>query len=175
MSAIELARAGFDDVVIYEKADRLGGTWRDNTYPGVACDVPSHLYSYSFELNADWSRCYSPGPEIQAYCERVAERYGLGRYLRFGTEVERLDFDGGRWRIQLSDGSKHSADVVVSALGGLHRPHVPEFKGLERFEGVHFHTSRWDHAHDLTGRRVAVIGSAASAIQVVPSIAERTA
>lgn len=172
---IQLERAGIRSFQIFEKCQRVGGTWRDNTYPGVACDVPSHLYSYSFELNADWSRCYSPGAEIQAYCERVAERYGLARYLRFGAEVERLDFDGGRWRIRLSDGTEHRADVVVSALGGLHRPLVPEFKGLERFEGVHFHTSRWNHAHDLTGRRVAVIGSAASAIQVVPSIAERTA
>jgi cation diffusion facilitator CzcD-associated flavoprotein CzcO len=172
---IQLERAGIRSYQIFEKSDRVGGTWRDNTYPGVACDVPSHLYSYSFELNPDWSRLYSPGAEIQTYCERVAERYALGSHLRFGAEVEHLAFEDGRWRIQLRDGAVHRADVVVSAMGGLHRPFQPEFPGLDRFEGVHFHSARWNHAHDLTGRRVAVIGSAASAIQIVPTIAERTA
>ena len=171
---IQLQRAGIRSFQIFEKCHRVGGTWRDNTYPGVACDVPSHLYSYSFELNPDWSRLYSPGAEIQAYCERVAERYELGPHLRFGAEVERLYFDSGRWRIRLSDGQEHPADVVVSAMGGLHRPFTPELPGIERFEGVHFHSARWNHAHDLTGRRVAVIGSAASAIQIVPQIAART-
>jgi cation diffusion facilitator CzcD-associated flavoprotein CzcO len=172
---IQLERAGIRSFQIFEKCDRVGGTWRDNTYPGVACDVPSHLYSYSFELNPDWSRLYSPGGEIQAYCERVAERYALGSHLRFGAEVERIEFAGGRWRIGLRGGEEHSADVVVSAMGGLHQPYLPEFPGIERFEGRHFHSARWDHDHDLTGRRVAVIGSAASAIQIVPSIAARTA
>ena len=172
---IQLRRAGVRSFQIFEKEDRVGGTWRDNTYPGVACDVPSHLYSYSFDLNPDWSRLYSPGGEIQAYCERVAERHGLGAHLRFGTEVERVAFEDGRWRIRLRGGAEHQADVVVSAMGGLHRPFVPGFEGVERYEGVHFHSARWNHAHDLTGRRVAVVGSAASAIQIVPSIAERVA
>jgi cation diffusion facilitator CzcD-associated flavoprotein CzcO len=172
---IQLRRAGIRSFQIFEKEDRVGGTWRDNTYPGVACDVPSHLYSYSFDLNPDWSRLYSPGGEIQAYCERVAERHELGAHLRFGTEVERIAFEDGRWRIRLRDGAEHQADVVVSAMGGLHRPFTPKLEGVERYEGVHFHSARWNHAHDLTGQRVAVIGSAASAIQIVPSIAEQVA
>jgi len=171
---IQLARAGIQSFEIFEKADRVGGTWRDNSYPGVACDVPSHLYSYSFELNPDWSRRFSPGDEIQDYCERVAEKYGLGPHLRFGAEVERAEFDAGSWRIRLTNGEEHRADVVVGALGGLHRPHTPEFVGLETFEGTHFHSARWNHDHDLRGRRVAVIGSAASAVQIVPAIADRT-
>ncbi len=171
---IQLKQAGIDSFTILEKTDNVGGTWRDNTYPGVACDVPSHLYSYSFELNPDWSRAFPPGWEIQGYCERTAAKYGLGPHLRFGSEVERVERRDGRWRIQLAGGEELAADVVVSALGGLHKPNVPKLPGLDGFAGVHFHSARWNHEHDLTGRRVAVIGSAASAIQVVPQIAPAT-
>jgi len=168
---IQLLRAGIRSFRIFEKADRVGGTWRDNSYPGVACDVPSHLYSYSFELNPDWSRVYSPGPEIQSYCEQVAEKYGLGEHLRFATEVVEARFQNGCWKLRDANGGEYEADIMVSALGGLHRPHVPEFAGLSDFEGETFHSARWNHAHNLTGRTVAVIGSAASAIQLVPEIA----
>lgn len=170
---IELKKAGIQSFTILEKADRVGGTWRDNIYPGVACDVPSHLYSYSFELNPDWSRAFSPGSEIQEYCERCAEKYELGPHLRFGQEVEHVDFDDerGRWRIRTSSGSELEVDVVVSALGGLHIPKLPEIRGMEDFAGVSFHSARWNTEHDLAGRKVAVIGSAASAIQIVPEIA----
>ena len=168
---IALRDAGITNFRIFEKADRVGGTWRENSYPGVACDVPSHLYSYSFELNPDWSRTFSPGAEIQEYCERVARKYELGAHLVLGAEVTSVAFQGGSWRIWLASGEEHCADVVVSALGGLHEPHVPRFEGLDRFRGMHFHSARWNHAHDLRGRRVAVVGSAASAVQLVPQIA----
>ncbi len=168
---IQLSRAGIRSFEIFEKAERVGGTWRDNTYPGVACDIPSHLYSYSFELNPDWSRLFAPGEEIQRYCERVAAKYGLHEYLRFGCEIVAADFTDGHWTLRDTSGATHHCDVLVSAMGGLHRPHVPDFPGLESFEGVHFHSARWNHSHALAGRRVAVIGSAASAIQLVPEIA----
>jgi cation diffusion facilitator CzcD-associated flavoprotein CzcO len=171
---IQLKRAGIASFTIFEKTDNVGGTWRDNRYPGVACDVPSHLYSFSFELNPEWSRAYSPGWEIQQYCERCAEKYGLGPHLRFGMEIARLEFVDDRWRIRTTGGEEFCADVVVSALGGLHRPNVPDFPGLETFSGAHFHSARWNREHDLRGRRVAVIGSAASAIQIVPQIARET-
>ncbi len=170
---ILLKRAGIHSFTILEKSERVGGTWRDNTYPGVACDVPSHLYSFSFELNPDWSRVFPPGWEIQEYCERTAAKYGLGPHLRFGREVERLAFRDGRWSIRTNDGEELRADVVVSGLGGLHRPNLPDLPGLEQFRGVHFHSARWNHDHDMTGRRVAVIGSAASAIQLVPRSATK--
>jgi cation diffusion facilitator CzcD-associated flavoprotein CzcO len=150
----------------------VGGTWRDNVYPGVACDVPSHLYSYSFELNPEWSRVYSPGWEIQQYCEHCADKYGLGPHLRFGTVVEHVEYTGQDWCVRMRGGEELRADFVVSALGGLHKPHIAKIPGAEVFEGVAFHSAEWPQGHDLTGRRVAIIGSAASAIQIAPEIAE---
>ncbi|MEZ4215322.1 MAG: NAD(P)/FAD-dependent oxidoreductase [Myxococcota bacterium] len=170
---IRLREAGIASFAIYEKADRVGGTWRDNVYPGICCDVPSHLYSFSFAPNPDWSRLYAPGEEIQAYCERVARDFGLAPHLRFGAEVVRVDWTGDEWRIAFADGSEERADFVVSGLGALHRPSTPAIPGLERFRGASFHSARWDTAHDVAGERVAVVGSAASAIQIVPEIAGR--
>jgi cation diffusion facilitator CzcD-associated flavoprotein CzcO len=158
-----------------EKAEALGGVWRDNTYPGATCDVPSQLYSFSFEPNPDWSRRYSPQPEILDYLERCVDRYGLRPNLRLGTEVRdaELDEGSGRWRIETAGGETVEADVLVSACGQLSRPALSRIEGADRFEGPIFHTAQWDHEVDLDGKRVAVIGTGASTIQVVPAIAGR--
>ena len=173
--AMTLKRAGIDSFTILEKAEGIGGVWRDNTYPGAACDVPSHLYSFSFEPNPDWSRVYSPQSEILDYLERCVEEYGIGPNLRLGVEVERADFDeeSRRWRIETGGGETIEADVLVSACGQLSRPALSRIPGADRFEGPIFHTARWDHDVELDGKRVAVIGTGASTIQVVPAIASR--
>jgi cation diffusion facilitator CzcD-associated flavoprotein CzcO/acetyl esterase/lipase len=173
--AIKLRKLGIDSLTIFEKGERVGGVWRDNTYPGAACDVPSQLYSFSFEPNPGWSRRYSPQPEILDYLERSVEKYGLGPSLRLGTEVTRAAFDerSGRWRIETAGGETVEADVLVSACGQLSRPAANRIPGSEGFKGPIFHTARWDHEIDLDGKRVAVIGTGASTIQVVPAIAER--
>ena len=171
---IDLRRAGIDSFVIFEKAETAGGTWRENTYPGAACDAPSHLYSFSFEPNPDWSQRYAPQAEILAYLEGCVEKYGVRPHLRLGSEVIAVDFDAGRgtWRIA-TDRGDWEARVVVAACGQLSRPAYPRIPGLDRFEGKLFHSAQWDHGHDLTGRRVAVVGTGASAIQFVPAIAPR--
>lgn len=168
---VQLRRHGCGDFVILEKAGAVGGTWRENTYPGVACDVPSHVYSFSFELNPDWSHAFSGGKEIQAYCERCVERYGLAPHIRFHSPVREVEFDGGRWRIRLEGGDALTADLVVSGLGGLHEPRHADLAGRDDFAGPLFHTAEWDHACDLRGRRVALVGTGASAAQVLPAIA----
>lgn len=173
--AIRLKQRGVKSFALLEKAGRVGGTWRENTYPGVACDVPSHLYSFSFEQNPEWSRVFAPGWEIQKYCERCVETYGLASHLRLGTEVRDVRFEDGRWRVETSDGFTLFADCVVSALGGLHRPNRPSFPGQASFRGRLFHSAEWDHACDMRGKRVGVVGSGASAIQIVPAIAPDTA
>jgi cation diffusion facilitator CzcD-associated flavoprotein CzcO len=173
LAAIELERAGYRDVAVYEKADRLGGTWRENTYPGIACDVPSHFYSYSFALNPDWSHRFSPGAEIQAYFEDVARRYGVAERVRFGAEVVRCAFEGGRWQLVLSDGSRDAADVVIAATGVLHHPAYPDIEGLDSFAGACFHSARWDHSVPLEGARVGVIGTGSSAIQITSALVDR--
>ena len=145
LSVIKLREAGIDDVTVYEKADRLGGTWRENTYPGIACDVPSHLYCYSFALNPDWSHRYSPGAEIQAYFEQVARDHDVERDIRFGDAVQRLEYAGGCWRLTTESGHTDQVDVVIAATGVLHQPSVPEIDGLHDFAGVIFHSARWDH------------------------------
>jgi cation diffusion facilitator CzcD-associated flavoprotein CzcO len=175
LSAIKLREAGLDDFVIYEKADRLGGTWRENTYPGIACDVPSHLYSYSFALNPNWSRQFSPGAEIQAYFEDVARRYEVDSRIRFGEEVERCVFEDGRWRIETATGTTDVADFVIAATGVLHHPAIPEFEGLDSFAGAVFHSARWDHGVELAGARLGVVGTGSSAIQIVAALVERVA
>lgn len=173
LAAIKLEEAGFDDFVIYEKADRLGGTWRENTYPGLSCDVPSHFYSYSFALNPDWSHRFSPGPEILAYFEDVARRYGVDKRIRYGKEVERSAFNGGRWRLVTRDGSTDEADFVIAATGVLHHPAYPDIAGLGAFAGPCFHSARWDHGVPLAGKRIGVIGTGSSAIQIVTALVDR--
>jgi cation diffusion facilitator CzcD-associated flavoprotein CzcO/acetyl esterase/lipase len=172
---ITLKRAGIDSFTIFEKAAGVGGVWRDNTYPGLTCDIPSHLYSFSFEPNPDWSRTYSPQPEILAYLERCVEKYGLDGNLRLGTEVERADFnaESGRWRVVTRDGDQTEFDLLVSSCGQLSRPALTRIPGADRFKGPIFHTARWEHDLDLTDKQVAVIGTGASTIQVVPAIADR--
>lgn len=168
---IKLRQRGITDFVMLEKASAVGGTWRENTYPGIACDVPSHLYSYSFELNPEWTHSFSPGAEIWAYCERCVDKYGLTPHLRFNSEVADAQFIDGRWHITTRDGAKIVADVLVSGLGGLHCPNRPDITGNASFSGTQFHTAQWDHDHDLKGRHVAMIGTGASAAQVLPNIA----
>ncbi|HWJ61412.1 MAG TPA: NAD(P)/FAD-dependent oxidoreductase [Acidimicrobiales bacterium] len=172
--ACRLRQAGIESFTIYEKADAVGGTWRDNTYPGAACDVPSHLYSLSFAPKTDWTRKFPEQPEILGYLNEVTDRFGLRPHLRLGTELTEAtwDDDAACWRLAFADGSTDVADVVVAATGQLNRPQIPVIPGLDDFEGTVFHSARWDHDHDLTGRDVAVIGIGASAIQFVPEIAK---
>jgi len=173
--AIALKKAGTQTFRVFEKADDLGGTWRDNRYPGCACDVPSHLYSFSFEQNPDWSRSYSPQPEIWRYMKQCAGKYGIGAHMRFGAAVTEARFDEANhfWRITLASGETITARALVSGVGALHLPAFPKIKGLENFAGRAFHSSEWDETADLTGQRVGVIGTGASAIQIVPAIAAR--
>jgi cation diffusion facilitator CzcD-associated flavoprotein CzcO len=176
-AAIRLRKAGIDSFTIFERAGEIGGTWRDNTYPGAACDVPSHVYSFSFEPNPDWSRAFSESAEIQAYLLRVVEKWGLREHLRLDTEIAEARFDeaAGSWTLTTGAGERVAARVVISGVGGLVDPKFPEIKGLRSFLGESIHTARWNHDYDLAGKRVAVIGTGASAIQVVPSIAPRVA
>lgn len=175
--AIRLKRAGIDDFVILEKAGEVGGTWRDNSYPGAACDVPSHLYSYSFERKFDWSRKFAPQAEILDYLRHCARKYALLPHIRFDTEVRAAHFDEAakRWELTTAAGEPLSAQILITACGQLNRPAYPELPGMERFQGKAFHSARWDHDYDLTGKQVAVIGTGASAIQFVPRIAAQVA
>ena len=197
--AIALKKAGFDDFVVLEKSEDLGGTWHHNQYPGCACDVPSPLYSYSFELNPSWSRLFAPQQEIWDYLRMCARKYGVDEHIRYGCAVEHLDWDDGarRWNIATSRvagdgqgggdvgdgrdvgdvgdgrGEDYRARAVVAGAGALHLPSLPDIPGAERFGGAAFHSSQWDSSLDLGGKRVAVIGTGASAIQFIPEIAER--
>ncbi|GHG54309.1 cyclohexanone monooxygenase [Streptomyces griseocarneus] len=175
-AAVRLRQEGFDDLVVLEKARDVGGTWRDNTYPGCACDVPATLYSYSFAPGPGWSRLFAGQREIHGYLRATAERYGVGEVLRCGVRVLRARWDraSARWQLDTTDGPYRAA-VLVLATGPWHRPRLPDLPGLGGFAGPVFHTARWDHGVDLTGRRVAVVGTGASAVQVVPEIQERTA
>lgn len=170
-AAVRLRREGVTDFVVLERADSVGGTWRDNSYPGCACDVPSHLYSFSFAPNPDWPRTFSGQEHIRAYLEHVADVFRLRPHIRFNSEVKRMTWDGQllRWDIETSSG-RLSADVVVSATGPLSDPKIPDIPGLDSFPGKVFHSARWDHDHDLRGKRVAMVGTGASAIQIVPAI-----
>jgi cation diffusion facilitator CzcD-associated flavoprotein CzcO len=176
-AGVELRRAGITDFLILEKADRVGGTWRENTYPGAACDVPSHLYSYSFEPNPRWSRAYGGQPEILAYLEHCADTYGLRQHLRFGEAVADAVWNDAAacWDIATSSGERLQARALLLGNGALHIPSLPDIPGLEAFRGTRFHSARWNHGYELAGKRVAVIGTGASAIQFVPQIAPKVA
>jgi len=175
--AIRLAKSRRRDFVLFEASDGVGGTWRSNTYPGAACDVPSHLYSYSFALKPDWSRTYAAQPEILRYFEECAERFGIARHVRPHTRITSAHWQEGRKRWHLTDsaGSRYEADVLVSAVGTFAMPSRPDILGLDSFVGPCFHSARWEHEHDLAGRRVAVIGTGASAAQIVPELAKAAA
>ncbi|HKT00561.1 MAG TPA: FAD-dependent oxidoreductase [Rugosimonospora sp.] len=170
-TAIRLAQRGYRDFLVFEQAGDVGGTWRDNTYPGCACDVPSNLYSFSFALNPGWSNSYSGQPEIWAYLRACTQRFGLGPHLRLGHAVAEATWDepARRWRL-VTSGGVYTARVLVAATGPLSDPSTPDIPGLATFAGTTFHSARWRHDHDLTGRRVAVIGTGASAIQFIPQI-----
>ncbi|MFD0360014.1 flavin-containing monooxygenase [Nocardia sp. GCM10030253] len=174
-AALELKRRGYDRFTIIDKAAGLGGVWRDNTYPGAACDAPSDLYSFSFAPNAHWPKRFAQQPDILAYMHDVAERNGLGEHLRFGVEVVSADFDTDRgvWQVATAAGEVLEAEVFVPAVGQLSRPVLPDIAGMDLFGGDAFHSARWDHRVDLTGKRVAIIGTGASAIQIVPAIAPK--
>lgn len=176
-AAIKLKQQGVGQLTIFEKAADIGGVWRDNVYPGAACDVPSHLYSFSFEPKPDWSRRYAEQPEIHAYIKYCATKYGVYRHLRLNAEVCEARFDPVRalWCITLHNGEQHEAQVLITATGQLNRPVMAKVPELERFQGAQFHSARWDHTVSLVGRRVAVIGTGASAIQFVPRIAVNAA
>ncbi|TWD73458.1 cation diffusion facilitator CzcD-associated flavoprotein CzcO [Kribbella amoyensis] len=173
--AIKLRAAGVEDFVLLEQADELGGTWRDNTYPGCACDVPSYLYSFSFEQNPHWTRMFAPWDEILAYLRHCATKYGVADRIRYGAEVTEAVFDesAGRWTVTINGTETLEARALIAGVGNLHQPKLPDLPGLDTFAGTAFHSAQWNHGHDLTGRRVAVIGTGASAIQFVPRIAEQ--
>ncbi|MEH1130468.1 flavin-containing monooxygenase [Micromonospora sp. CPCC 206061] len=168
-AAIRLRQQGYDDFVILDRGDDVGGTWRDNTYPGCACDVPSHMYSFSFRPNPEWSRSFSPQPEIWEYLRRCVDEHGLERHLRLRHEVSSASWDG-QWVVETSGGT-YRCDVLIVAAGPLTEPALPKLPGLETFAGEVFHSARWNHGYDLRGRQVAVVGTGASAIQFVPEIA----
>lgn len=170
-AAIRLKQAGVEDFVVLERADELGGTWRDNHYPGCCCDVPSHLYSFSFELNAEWSRAYAPQWEIQEYLQRTAAKYAVSSHIRYGNELlgARWDEAAARWLLTTGAGS-YSAEVLVLGTGALSNPMIPQLPGADTFVGSAFHSAGWDHDHDFAGERVAVIGTGASAIQFAPEL-----
>lgn len=172
-AAVRLHEAGIDDVVLFEKAADIGGTWRDNTYPGVACDIPSHLYRYSFAPHADWTREYSSGAEILAYLRAVAARFGILERLRFGQEVEEARFTEGAWRVTTNRGDQGRFDALVAATGVLHVPVLPAIEGRDTFRGAAFHSSRWDHEVPVDGRRIGIVGTGSTATQIVPALVDR--
>src|SRR6185437_11053293 len=171
---IKLKQAGIDDFVILERANDVGGTWRDNTYPGAACDVPSHLYSYSFEPNPRWSRSYGEQAEILEYLEHCATAYALRPHLQFGHTVQEARFEeaAGVWHVVTSKAA-FTARALLLGNGALHVPSLPDLRGLASFQGTQFHSARWNHDAALSGKRIAVIGTGASAIQFVPELAKQ--
>jgi len=173
--AITLRRAGYQSITIYEKADCLGGTWRDNIYPGAGCDVPSHLYCFSFAPKADWSRRYAPQAEILAYLEDCADRFDIRRHIRFSADITAASYDESRarWTLVLATGEKAEADILIAGCGQLNRPVTPDLPGLDSFRGTAFHSARWRRDIDLAGKRIGVIGTGASAIQIVPEVARK--
>lgn len=171
--AIQLDKAGLGDYQIIEAGEEPGGTWYWNTYPGIAVDIPSFSYQFSFEQSADWSRTYAPGHELKAYADRCVEKYGLRRRIRFGTKVTAATFDdeSACWRVDLDSGDSLTCRFLVNASGVLTVPNLPDIEGVGGFDGITMHTARWDHSQDLAGKRVAIIGTGASAVQVIPEIA----
>lgn len=175
LMGIRLRQRGMTNFVILEKAEALGGTWRDNRYPGVACDVAAHLYVYSFAPNPAWRSRYAKGPEIWKYYHDVARRYGVLPHIRYGQEAEAASFDGESWRVTTRTGDVFEGDIVVAAAGRLHHPVLPDIPGADSFAGAKFHTARWDPALDLKGKRLGVIGTGSTATQIVAALAGEVA
>lgn len=169
-AVIKLRKAGYHNLKVFEKGSKVGGTWRENRYPGLSCDVPSHWYSFSFAPNPDWSHKFSYGPEIQAYMEKTAEDFDVLSVCHFDTAVEKLDYLDGKWHVLTNHGDKEIFDIVISATGVLHHVSIPDFKGLETFEGHSFHTAQWDNDVDLTNKRVGIIGTGSTASQIIGAI-----
>jgi cation diffusion facilitator CzcD-associated flavoprotein CzcO len=172
LAGIRLKERGDHDFTIYEKGDSVGGTWRENHYPGLACDTPAHSYTYSFAPNPEWSAYYAPGPEIREYFEGIADCYDLKKQIVFNTEIASCRFVDGRWRITTKDGHSDVADVVVAATGVLHHPNMPDIPGLGLFHGPCFHSARWDHSAPLEGKRIGVIGNGSTGVQIVSALAK---
>ncbi|MCB2088599.1 MAG: NAD(P)/FAD-dependent oxidoreductase [Sphingomonadaceae bacterium] len=170
LAAIKLRQAGHDHVTVYEKADRIGGTWRDNVYPGLSCDVPAHNYSFSFALNPEWSGYHASGPEIQAYFEKVVDDFGIRPLIRFNSEITAARWDGTRWQLEFADGTHTEAEVVIAATGVLHHPKIPDIPGLESFAGKAMHTARWEPELDLSGKRIGIIGSGSTGVQMTTKL-----
>lgn len=173
LSGIKLQEAGYKNITIYEKADKIGGTWRENTYPGLTCDVPSHSYTYSFEPNPDWSHLLPPGAEIQDYFERTTRKYGVDKLIRFNEEIIACEFSEGQWHLETRSGIRDSADIVIAATGVLHVPRMPAIPGMESFEGDIFHTARWDHSVPLDDKRIGVVGTGSTGVQIICALSER--
>jgi cation diffusion facilitator CzcD-associated flavoprotein CzcO len=173
LSAIELRKAGYRNITIYEKADRIGGTWRENTYPGLTCDVPSHAYTYSFAPNPEWTRQLPPGQEVFEYFAGIAEQYQLTGLIRFNEEITQCRFQDGRWHLETKNKEKDEADFVIAATGVLHHPSYPDIRGLEHFKGAMFHSARWNHGVPLDGQRIGVIGNGSTGVQIISALAER--
>ena len=176
-AAIKLLDRGITDIAVVDKAREIGGTWQANRYPGAACDIPSHLYCFSFAPNPNWTHVYARQPEILAYVHDVVARFELEPFIHLGIEVTETVFDDDRglWRISLRDGGEVTARFVINGMGGLHRPKLPDIPGRDSFNGASMHTAQWDPDYDVSGKRIAVVGSAASAIQLVPQIAKSAA
>lgn len=173
LAGIRLDQKGDADFTIYEKGDTVGGTWRENRYPGLTCDVPAHAYTYSFAPNPEWTQFFSPGPEIQHYFERIADDYRLRDRIRFNSEVTDCRYVDGRWHIETSDGCKDIVDVIIAATGVLHHPNIPAIPGLKDFGGDSFHSARWDDSVALDGRRIGVIGNGSTGVQIVSALSTR--
>ncbi len=171
LMTIKLREAGITDIRILEKASKLGGTWRENTYPGVACDIPSHMYTYSFEPNPDWSKQFADGAQIQQYFERVARKYGVSNSVQFNEAAVSSVYKHGKWTVVTSKHNTYEADFVVNCTGILHHPSLPDIPGIDSFEGAMFHTARWDHDVELRGKRVGIIGTGSTAAQIIPEVA----
>lgn len=172
LMAIKLREAGITDITILEKAEKLGGTWRENTYPGVACDVPAHMYTYSFQGNPEWSHRMAHGPEIQAYFEKVSADFGVTQQIRFNESLDQCHYRDGKWYLTTSKGNDLVVDFVVAATGILHHPAYPDIQGLDQFQGKLWHTARWNHDVDLAGKRVGIIGTGSTAAQVISEISK---
>lgn len=175
LAAIRLQEQGNNEIVLFEKADRIGGTWRENTYPGLNCDVPAHAYTYSFAPNPEWSSFLASGSEIQGYFEDVVSRHQIEPLIRFNTEIEEARFDdvSQQWTLVDQHGKKHECDVVIAATGVLHHPSMPDIEGLDSFAGASFHSARWDHDVPLDGQRIAIIGCGSTGVQLVSALAGR--
>jgi cation diffusion facilitator CzcD-associated flavoprotein CzcO len=170
LAGIRLKQRGETNFVIYEKGDKVGGTWRENTYPGLTCDVPAHSYTYSFAHNPEWSAYFAPGHEIRDYFEAMARRYGVEEHIHFGSEVVACDWRGDRWHVRTGDGHEDEGQFLVAATGVLHHPRYPDIPGLDTFAGDCFHSARWDHSVPLEGRRVGVIGNGSTGVQIVSAL-----